>query len=119
MNDKPMRPRTKRRIAAAVAGLPVLIVVGVVIADQLLWADGKLWNVTKSDRPSISGQVRDIDGVGIPDIMLRFINIDGTDLGWAVTDEVGLYIRYVPYGWSGTVVPQRHPYYETPTTQPG
>ncbi len=104
-----------KRMKWKLAGLLILFVASAVVADQLIWANGKLWNATESDRMSITGQVTDTAGVGTPDVMVKFTHTDGTLLGWAVTDELGFYLRYVPAGWTGTHVAQSPPYVPPPS----
>jgi len=62
-------------------------------------------------KPSISGYVKTSDGKPIKGVTITFSNNGGS----TITYSNGYYIKFVPYGWSGTVTPSKQGYTFNPT----
>ena len=66
-----------------------------------------------SQRVTVSGAVKQSDGIGIPGVTLAFSNGGGT----ITTDDNGNYSKLVTSGWSGTVTPAKDGYTFTPASR--
>lgn len=66
-----------------------------------------------SSRVTISGAVKQSNGIGIPGVTLNFTPGPGT----ATTDDNGDYSKLVLSGWSGTVTPSKADYTFSPTSR--
>lgn len=66
-----------------------------------------------SNRVTISGAVKQSNGIGIPGVTLTFTPGQGT----ATTDDNGDYSKLVPSGWSGTVTPFKTDFTFSPTSR--
>jgi hypothetical protein len=65
------------------------------------------------NRVTISGAVKQSNGIGVPGVTLTFTPGQGT----ATTDDNGDYSKLVPSGWSGTVTPSKTNFTFSPTSR--